>query len=154
ERLACFDPGQRVLIVGRTHLAPAPAGCEVDRIDFHGEPRAAALEALRARIAEFAPTWVVAVGGGAVIDAAKFLWALYEHPHLVLSQKLPPATGPLRHKARFAAVPTTAGSGSEASQAAVLTADDGTKIPYVSAEWVPDLAILDPALTVTLPAAL
>jgi alcohol dehydrogenase class IV len=57
----------------------------------------------------------------------------------------------LRVKARFVAVPTTAGSGSEASQAAVLTADDGARIPYVSPEWVPDLVILDPTLTVTLP---
>jgi alcohol dehydrogenase class IV len=109
------------------------------------------IESLRTKVAEFAPTWIVAVGGGSVIDAAKFLWAQYEHPNLVLSGKAPAAIPPLRGKSRFAAVPTTAGSGSEASQAAVLTADDGAKIPYVSPEWVPDLVILDPTLTVSLP---
>jgi alcohol dehydrogenase class IV len=49
------------------------------------------------------------------------------------------------------AVPTTAGSGSEASQAAVLSGENGVKIPYVLPDWVPDIVILDPALTVSLP---
>ena len=146
ERLACFDPAERLLVVGRNPLVPVP-----ERVEFRGQPCAAALESLRPRVAAFAPTWIVAVGGGTVIDAAKFLWAMYEHPDLSLSAAAPVPIGPLRKKARFAAVPTTAGSGSEASQAAVLTADDGTKIPFVSPEWVPDLAILDPTLTVSLP---
>jgi len=69
----------------------------------------------------------------------------------VFAGPAPAAIGPLRQKARLIAVPTTAGSGSEASQAAVLSGDDGTKIPYVSPHWVPDVAILDPVLTVSLP---
>lgn len=146
ERLSCLD-SDRVLVVGRS--PGSISGLTV--IPFTGAPRPASLESLRAEVAAFAPTWIVAVGGGSVLDAAKFLWAQYEHPGLVLSGRAPVPIGPLRQKARFAAVPTTAGSGSEASQAAVLTADDGAKIPYVSPEWVPDLVILDPSLTVSLP---
>jgi alcohol dehydrogenase class IV len=93
----------------------------------------------------------VAVGGGAVLDGAKFLWAQFEHPELSISGTAPAMIGPLRQKSRMVAIPTTAGSGSEASQAAVLTGDDGTKIPYVSPHWVPDIVILDPLLTVSLP---
>jgi alcohol dehydrogenase class IV len=116
-----------------------------------GEPKAAAIATGQATMATFSPQWIVAVGGGSVMDAAKFLWAQFEHPDLVLSGMVPAAIGPLRQKARLIAVPTTAGSGSEASQAAVLSRDDGSKIPYVSPHWVPDIVILDPTLTVSMP---
>jgi alcohol dehydrogenase class IV len=115
-----------------------------------GEPKASAIRAAAGSVATFAPEWIVAVGGGAVLDSAKFLWAQFEDPELVLSGA-PVTIGPLRNKARMAAIPTTAGSGSEASQAAVLSADDGTKVPFVCPHWLPDLAILDPALTASLP---
>jgi alcohol dehydrogenase class IV len=85
------------------------------------------------------------------MDAAKFLWAQFEHADLVLSGTVPTVIGPLRQKTRLIVVPTTAGSGSEASQAAVLSGEDGAKIPYVSPHWVPDIVILDPTLTVSLP---
>lgn len=150
ERLACFDP-DRVLVVGRTSQLPSLPSCEVLAIPYAGTPSLRALDPLWVQVAEFAPTWIIAIGGGSAMDAAKFLWAKYEHPELAFSEKAPVAIGPLRQKARFVAVPTTAGSGSEASQAAVLTAGDGAKVPYISPEWVPDLVILDPALTVSLP---
>jgi alcohol dehydrogenase len=161
ERLGCLE-ATRVLVVTSdsarhngvldrvmSQLKDAAAREAVELAS--GEPRAAAIGAARAVVTAFAPQWIVAVGGGTVLDAAKFIWAQFEYPDLVLSGAAPVAIGPLRQKTRFVAVPTTAGSGSEASQAAVLTADDGTKIPCVSPHWMPDIAILDPVLTVSLP---
>jgi alcohol dehydrogenase class IV len=160
ERLGCLEPARVLVVSGRsarrsgaleqvkTHLKDA-TGYEVLELPL-GEPKASTIRAAAASMTSFAPEWIVAVGGGAVIDSAKFLWAQFEHPELVLSGSSA-AIGPLRHKARLVAVPTTAGSGSEASQSAVLSADDDTKVPFVSPHWLPDLAILDPALTVSLP---
>jgi hypothetical protein len=161
ERLGCVEP-RRVLVVVRGSARRSGAlervtaqlknatACEVIELGG-GEPQAKAIGAARAAVTAFAPDWIVAVGGGSVVDSAKFLWAQLECPDLVLSGTGPAPIGPLRRKARLIAVPTTAGSGSEASQVAVLTGDDGTKIPYVSSQWIPDVAILDPVLTVSLP---
>jgi alcohol dehydrogenase class IV len=160
ERLACLDPARVLIVTG----ASSKRSGALERVTAQlkdaksrevlelesGEPRAASITAAREKVAVFNPEWIVAVGGGAVLDAAKFLWAQLEHPDLVFSGKAAPI-GPLRAKARFVAVPTTAGSGSDASQVAVLAGEDGTKIPYVSPYWVPDIAILDPVLTVSLP---
>ena len=160
ERLGCLEPA-RVLVITS---GSARRNGSLERVTAQlkdatarevmewpsGEPRASAVAAAKGTISAFAPEWIVALGGGAVLDTAKFLWAQLECPDLVWSAKAT-VIGPLRRNARFIAVPTTAGSGSEASQAAVLTADDGTKTPYVSPHWIPDLAILDPVLTVSLP---
>jgi len=159
-RLACLEPARVLIVTGgsaRRHgildqvqiqLKGATA-CEVIAL-AGGEPRATTIAEAYPAVQAFAPEWFVALGGGAVLDAAKFLWAQYEHPGLVFAGKAPVGIGPLRNKARLITVPTTAGSGSEASQAAVLMADDGTKVPYVSPHWLPDVVILDPALTVSL----
>jgi alcohol dehydrogenase class IV len=160
ERLACLDQARVLVVTGGSarcsgalervtaQLKDATA-LEVLELEG-GEPRAETISAAKETVAAFAPQWIVALGGGAVLDAAKFMWAQFEHPDLVFSGKATPI-GPLRGKARMIAIPTTAGSGSEASQAAVLAGDDGTKIPYVSPHWVPDIVILDPVLTVSLP---
>jgi alcohol dehydrogenase class IV len=86
-----------------------------------------------------------------VLDAAKFIWAAYEHPDMDWSGPAKPVP-PLRTRARLALVPTTAGSGSEASRAAVLINSAGAKTAYLSQDWLPDIVVLDPALTVSLPA--
>lgn len=161
ERLGCLDPARVLVVIG----ASARASGALDRVTSQlkgasareilnlpaGEPQAATVEAARASVRTFEPEWIVALGGGAVMDTAKFVWAEYEQPELVLSGATPHAIGPLRQKARMIAVPTTAGSGSEASQASLLSREDGTKVAYVSPHWVPDLVILDPTMTVTLP---
>jgi hypothetical protein len=160
ERLAYIDPARVLLVTGGSarrsgalervtaQLKDATAR-EVLELDG-GEPRASSIASAKEMVAAFAPQWIVALGGGAVLDAAKFLWAQLEYPDLEFSEKAVPI-GPLRSKARMVAIPTTAGSGSEASQVAVLAGGDGTKIPYVSPHWVPDIVILDPILTVSLP---
>ncbi|GAG05382.1 unnamed protein product, partial [marine sediment metagenome] len=116
------------------------------------EPSLETVRTMAARAAEHQVDWLVAVGGGSIIDGAKLAWVLYETPEFDFGAEKPPAVEALRRKARFAAVATTAGSGSEASQAAVLThPKTGKKVPLVSPHFVPDLAILDAGLTRSLP---
>ncbi len=115
------------------------------------EPTAEEVSELCSRAATFKPDWIVAVGGGSILDTAKFVWANYEYPDLAFEPGVSIEIPPLRRKSRLAAIPTTAGSGSEASQAAVLTdRPTGRKRPYVSPEWIPDLVILDPTAVVSL----
>lgn len=120
-----------------------------------GEPVLSRLQPAMERVAEFRPDWIVAVGGGAVMDAAKLIWAFYEHPGLSQAQwSRPQALPALRGKARFAAVPTLPGSGSEASSTATFQLDaDGRKAFLVSHELQPDIAILDPQLARGVPPA-
>jgi len=163
QRLSCLDPGTRVLLLAggaasRTGILEkvaaqfkGAAACEVLSLD-RGEPTVASITGLRDRVTDLAPEWIVGVGGGSVLDMAKFIWAQYEHPELEWGGPL--AIPPLHAKARLILVPTTAGSGSESSQAAVLIGNSGTKVPYVSSHWLPDLVILDPALTASMPADL
>lgn len=103
----------------------------------------------------FAPDWIVAVGGGSVIDAAKAMWVLYANPGVDPSSINPIEDYGLRDKARFAAVPTTSGTGSEATWAIVLTdTAERRKLGLGSREAVPDLAVLDPEMVRELPARL
>ena len=106
-----------------------------------------------------APELIVAVGGGSVLDAAKAMRLFHESPELTLEELTLPfldarkrvAHYPdVEHAIRFAAVPTTAGTGSEVSPAAVLTAG-GRKLTLVDYSLVPDVAIVDPRLTITMP---
>ena len=161
ERLSCLGAGARVLLMvsgsaGGTGLLDKLSTKLKDAAALEiiawagGEPSAFSVAAVRDRVAGCAPNWIVAVGGGSVLDAAKFVWAQYEHPELDWEGAAAPIP-PLRGKARFAAVPTTSGSGSEASQAAVLTNGQGAKTPYISPEWIPDLVVLDPVLTLSVP---
>lgn len=105
---------------------------------------------------------VVAVGGGSVIDAAKAMRLFCEHPDLDLRElALPfldarkrvaryPAAG---HRIQLVAVPTTSGTGSEVSPAAVLTID-GAKVTLVDYSLVPDMAVVEPRLTLSMPPGL
>ena len=108
---------------------------------------------------QMAPGLIVAVGGGSVLDAAKAMRLFHESPELTLEELTLPfldarkrvAHYPnVEHVVRLAAVPTTAGTGSEVSPAAVLTAG-GRKLTLVDYSLVPDLAIVDPRLTLTMP---
>jgi len=117
-----------------------------------GEPDLAKLAPAAAEIAAFNPDWIIAVGGGSVLDAGKLLWIFHEHPDASLERLARPfALPPLRGKARFAAVPTTAGTGSEVSSSAVYADGTGRKVPIISHDLLPDLVILDPTLTVNVP---
>jgi acetaldehyde dehydrogenase/alcohol dehydrogenase len=126
------------------------------------EPTEAQVRAAVEQLGEQPPELVVAVGGGSVIDAAKAMRLFHENPSLTLAElTLPfldarkrvahyPEDG--RHRIRLAALPTTSGTGSEVSPAAVLT-HEGRKVTLVDYSLVPDVAIVDPRLTLTLPPA-
>jgi len=117
-----------------------------------GEPTMANLKPVMAELERFRPDWIIAVGGGSVIDGAKIAWVRYEHPGLEL-ERLTRAFGvpALRGKARFVAAPTTAGTGSEASSSALLIDETGAKHAMTSHELLPDIAVLDPRLAVGCP---
>lgn len=101
--------------------------------------------------ADFAPDWIVGLGGGSPLDASKAIWALYERPDLDPTEINPMINLNLR-KARLIAIPTTAGTGSEATWAIVLTdTEERRKFSTGSRELVPTIAIVDPALTQNLP---
>jgi hypothetical protein len=104
-------------------------------------------------IKAFEPDLIVAVGGGSVMDSAKAAWILYERPDITdLGMISPLDKLNLRRKALLAAVPTTAGTGSECTGAAVLhdTAAH-RKIPIAHIELLPDFAILVPEFTMSMP---
>ncbi len=101
----------------------------------------------------FEPDLIMAVGGGSVMDSAKGAWIIYERPDITdLGMISPLDKLNLRQKALLAAVPTTAGTGSECTGAAVLH-DTAVhrKIPIAHDELVPDFAILVPEFTMSMP---
>ncbi len=110
----------------------------------------------------YQPDWIIAAGGGSVIDAAKAMWVLYENPGLDLEALAPVEEISMRRKARFVAIPTTAGTGSEATWAFVITLPGASTLQHVQGAArkmgsghplaMPDLALIDPAMTRRLPA--
>ena len=102
---------------------------------------------------EFQPDWVIGLGGCSAIDAAKAMWALYEYPELSF-EKMTEVGGipPLRNKARFVAIPSTSGTGTEITALAVITdTEKGVKYPLVSYELLPDFSIVDGDLCKSMP---
>ena len=103
---------------------------------------------------EFKPDWIVAIGGGSALDAAKVMWCFYEHPELKFEDIIEVGSMPaLRNKARFIAIPSTSGTASEITAFSVITdTENHIKYPIVAGDMVPDIAILDPSLPMTMPA--
>ncbi len=107
------------------------------------------------------PDLIVAVGGGSVIDAAKAMRLFYEHPEKSMEDLTLPFLDPRKrvadypreaHRVQLVAVPTTAGTGSEVSPAAVITVGE-FKETLVDYCLVPEIAIVDPLLQVSMPAS-
>jgi alcohol dehydrogenase class IV len=126
---------------------------EVDIYDaVEPDPSIATIRRGATFLNDTAPDWIVALGGGSVIDAAKAMWVLYEHPDIEPAAINPVENLPLRQKAHLVAIPTTAGTGSEATWAIVLTDEaEQRKLALGNRSDVPDLAILDPELILALP---
>lgn len=118
-----------------------------------------------ARLATFfKPDCIIALGGGSPMDAAKIIWLLYEHPEVDFSDmamdfmdirkrvcKFPH----LGEKAMLVCVPTSAGTGSEVTPFAIITDEtDGTKYPITDYELLPNMAIIDSDLMLTIPKGL
>ncbi|MBS6642801.1 MAG: iron-containing alcohol dehydrogenase [Clostridiaceae bacterium] len=105
---------------------------------------------------EFGPDWIVAIGGGSPIDAAKAMWAFYEYPDTTFEELCIPFNFPtLRTKARFCAIPSTSGTATEVTAFSVITDyQKGIKYPLADFNITPDVAIVDPDLAETMPAKL
>lgn len=102
---------------------------------------------------EFEPDWIISMGGGSPIDAAKAMWVFYEHPEITFDDIKDPFTIPeLRNKAKFLAIPSTSGTATEVTAFSVIT-DYSTQIKYPLADFniTPDVAVIDPALAETMP---
>ncbi len=126
---------------------------EVTR-DVTIEPTIASLQPLEERARAVRPDWIVALGGGSTIDSAKGAWVRLARPEVPLEAVTPLVDLSLRAVARFVAIPTTSGSGSEATWVAHLRRADGRIIEVGARELMPDWALLDPAFARTMPAAL
>lgn len=103
---------------------------------------------------EFGPDWIIGLGGCSSIDAVKAMWVLYEYPDITFEEMIKVFGVPeLRKKARFVAIPSTSGTGTEMTGLAVITdREKGVKYPVVSYELTPDVAIVDGELCKTMPA--
>jgi alcohol dehydrogenase class IV len=100
----------------------------------------------------FKPDLIIGIGGGSVLDAAKAMWILYERPDIPVDAINPFEYLGLRKKAKFIAIPTTSGTGSDATWAMVLTdKKEKRKLGLSSREVIADLSILDPALAKKMP---
>ena len=102
---------------------------------------------------EFNPDWIVSIGGGSPIDAAKAMWIFYEYPDFTFEKAIIPFGLPkLRRKAKFVAIPSTSGTATEVTAFSVIT-DYKAKIKYPLADFeiTPDIAIVDPSLAETMP---
>ena len=106
-----------------------------------------------AAMTEFQPDWIISMGGGSPIDAAKAMWAFYEYPDTSFEDLCIPFNFPkLRTKAHFCAIPSTSGTATEVTAFSVITDyAKGIKYPLADFNITPDVAIIDPALAETMP---
>ena len=105
---------------------------------------------------KFQPDWIVAIGGGSPIDAAKAMWIKYEYPDTTFEDMCKVFGLPkLRTKAHFCAIPSTSGTATEVTAFSIITDyNKGIKYPIADFEITPDVAIVDPELTHTMPVKL
>ena len=114
------------------------------------------------RFVDFQPDVIIALGGGSAMDAAKAMWMFFEHPDVsffgakqkFLDIRKRTYKIPYAQKTTFICTPTTSGTGSEVTSFAVIT-DSETHIKYPLADYAltPDIAIVDPALVMSVPAS-
>lgn len=135
----------------RSHLHTA--GMETHVFDaVEPEPSVQTVQRGRDVAEEVAPDWIVGLGGGSPMDAAKAIWVLYERPDLEPADINPFVDLGLREKARLITIPTTSGTGAEVTWAIVLTDNvEGRKMGLGNRENVADIAIVDPYMAAGMP---
>ena len=130
------------------------AGMEVKVIDgIEPDPSVETVMDGAAVMQDFQPDWIVAIGGGSPIDAAKAMWIKYEYPETTFEDMCKVFGLPkLRTKAKFCAVSSTSGTATEVTAFSIITDyAKGIKYPIADFEITPDVAIVDPALAQTMP---
>jgi alcohol dehydrogenase class IV len=129
-----------------------PDGAVVTAVsDVTVEPTVADVERAVPAVREASPDLIVAVGGGSAIDTAKALWVRFVRPEVALETITPMVELGLRSRTSFVAIPTTSGSGSEATWTSELRAEDGRPVDLATRELVPDWALLDASLAESAP---
>lgn len=130
------------------------AGMEVKLFEgIEPDPSVTTVMKGAAVMAEFQPDWIVAMGGGSPIDAAKAMWIKYEYPDITFEEMIVPFGLPeLRQKAKFVAIPSTSGTATEVTAFSVITDyEKGIKYPLADFNITPDIAIVDPSIAQTMP---
>ena len=133
------------------------AGFEVKLIEgVESDPSVETVMNGAAVMSEFQPDWIIAIGGGSPIDAAKAMWIKYEYPETTFEDMCKVFGLPkLRTKAHFCAISSTSGTATEVTAFSIITDySKGIKFPIADFEITPDVAIVDPELTYTMPAKL
>ena len=130
------------------------AGMEVQLFEgIEPDPSVETVMKGAAAMQAFQPDWIVAMGGGSPIDAAKAMWIKYEYPEVTFEDMCKVFGLPkLRRKAHFCAISSTSGTATEVTAFSIITDySKGIKYPIADFEITPDVAIVDPDLAETMP---
>ena len=130
------------------------AGMEVQLFEgIEPDPSVETVMKGAAAMSEFEPDWIIAMGGGSPIDAAKAMWIKYEYPEITFEEMCKVFGIPsLRKKAHFCAISSTSGTATEVTAFSIITDyQKGIKYPIADFEITPDVAIVDPDLAETMP---
>ena len=130
------------------------AGMEVELFEgIEPDPSVETVMKGAAAMEKFQPDWIVAIGGGSPIDAAKAMWIKYEYPDITFEDMCKVfGIPPLRRKAHFCAISSTSGTATEVTAFSIITDyEKGIKYPIADFEITPDVAIVDPELAHTMP---
>ena len=130
------------------------AGMEVELYEgIEPDPSVETVMKGAAAMAKFQPDWIIAMGGGSPIDAAKAMWIKYEYPDCTFEDMCKVFGLPkLRRKAHFCAISSTSGTATEVTAFSIITDySKGIKYPIADFEITPDVAIVDPDLAETMP---
>ena len=133
------------------------AGFEVAHIEgVESDPSVETVMSGAAKMTEFQPDWIIAIGGGSPIDAAKAMWIKYEYPETTFEDMCKVFGLPeLRTKAHFCAISSTSGTATEVTAFSIITDyQKGVKYPIADFQITPDVAIVDPELTYGMPVKL
>jgi alcohol dehydrogenase class IV len=131
------------LTKSETSVEVVPAGPEPDRLG--------ATRALAERIDRTGADWVIAVGGGRTLDAAKAARLASELPGADLASLSPAHEGTGPAKRRLVAIPTTSGSGADVAWTADLVDEGGQPLEIAHRALPPDWSLVDPAQASGLP---
>lgn len=164
EYLSTIDGKKAVLVTGGNSMKRfgflkeakdqlEKAGIEVDIIDGV-EPDPSVKTCLEGgkRMEEFEPDWIIAIGGGSAMDAAKAMWVFYEYPGYDFTKLAEFDNPPLKKKAKLICIPSTSGTASEITAFSVITdTENEIKYPLVHTDFVPEVAILDTRIPSKMP---
>ena len=165
EALKTFEGKKAIVVVGGGSMKRfgfldkavsylKEAGMEVELFE-NVEPDPSVETVMRGAEAmlKFQPDWIVAMGGGSPIDAAKAMWIKYEYPDCTFEDMCKVFGIPkLRKKAKFCAISSTSGTATEVTAFSIITDySKGIKYPIADFEITPDVAIVDPDLAETMP---